>query len=60
MLLMVVLWFRVLKMNFDPHVTANETISGFKRIFTLIRKRTLIKSERNEMEWNGMQKAHDP
>lgn len=50
MLLMVVLWFQVLKMNFDPHVTANETISGFKRIFTLIRKRTLIKSERNEME----------
>ena len=50
MLLMVVLWFRVLKMNFDPHVTANETISGFKRIFTLIKKRTLIKSERNEME----------
>ena len=50
MLLMVVLWFRVLKMNFDPHVTANETISGFKRIFTLIRKE--LWSNPNGMKWN--------
>ena len=32
----------------------------FQKDFYFDQKRTLIKSERNEMEWNGMQKAHDP